>query len=352
MNKTLSFATFVLCSVFASMLWAQQNTVPVLPSEELAKQQQQRSKEQPYNNAPLWSSVRGAVAGSTTLPAPEAGVLIQDGGQTWRALKNGKLSVWGGWALVLAFLATVAFYAWRGTMRLSEPLTGRTIERFTPAERVIHWTTAICFVILAVSGLILGFGKNILIPIFGFTLFSWLATLAKILHNFVGPVFFVSCLLLFMTFVRDNIPKAIDWQWVKSAGGLFNGQHVPSERFNAGEKIWFWGGVMLLGLVVGISGLILNFPNFGQTRSTMQLANLVHLGGSIIFMIGAIGHIYMGTLGVAGAYQAMRTGRVDETWAKEHHEIWYQDIKAGKIPAERSKSSAVAHSAQAAPGDD
>ena len=187
----------------------------------------------------------------------------------------------------------------------------------------------------------------------GQTLFSWLATLSKTLHNFVGPVFVVACLLLFLTFVRDNWPKAVDLKWIAAGGGLFNDKHIPSERFNAGEKVWFWGGVMLLGIIVGGSGLVLNFPNFGQTRATMQLASLIHLGGSIIFMIGALGHIYMGTVGVAGAYQAMKNGSVDEAWAKEHHELWYEDIKAGKIPVSRSAArSAAAGQAQPAGGDD
>lgn len=345
----IALATLVLSASAA----AQRSTGPVLPPEELTKEQQQRTVEQPYNNSPLWSKVRGAVEGTTTLPAPEAGVLIQDGGQTWRALRNGTVSVWGGWALVLAFLGVVAFYSWRGTIPLKEPPTGRMIERFTLAERIVHWTTAISFSILAITGLIVGFGKHILIPIFGQTLFSWLATLSKTLHNFVGPVFVVACLLLFFTFVRDNWPKAVDLKWIAAGGGLFNDKHVPSERFNAGEKVWFWGGVMLLGIIVGGSGLVLNFPNFGQTRATMQLASLIHLGGSIIFMIGALGHIYMGTVGVAGAYQAMKTGSVDEAWAKDHHELWYEDIKAGKIPVSRSAArSAAAGQAQPAGGGD
>jgi len=345
-----------LAVLLAYLVWAtvnvaeaQRSTGPLLPPEELAKQQQQRSVEQPYNNAPVWSSARGAVAGSSTLPQPEAGVLIQDGGQTWRALRNGTVSVWGGWALVAAFLGVVGFYAWRGTIPLNEPPTGRMIERFTLAERIVHWTTAITFCVLAITGLIVGFGKHILIPVFGMTIFSWLATLSKTVHNFVGPVFVVACLLLFFTFLKDNWPKAVDWKWIAAGGGLFNGKHVPSERFNAGEKVWFWGGLMLLGLVVGGSGLVLNFPNFGQSRATMQLASLIHLGGSVIFMIGAMGHIYMGTIGVAGAYQAMRTGKVDEAWAKEHHEIWYEDIKARSVETKRVES---AGHAQPVGGDD
>lgn len=341
---TLIGALALSCCVFA-----QQSTGPVLPPEELAKQQTQRSTAQPYNNKPVWDNARGAVSGYTSSRGPEAGVLIQDGGQTWRALKNGTISVWGGWALVVMFLLTGGFYAWKGTIQMHESPTGRLIERFSFFERMSHWITAITFSILAVSGLILAFGKNLLIPLFGFTLFSWLATIAKTLHNFVGPLFVMSCVVTFIVFLRDNWPKAIDFKWIASFGGLFSGKHVSSERFNAGEKLWFWGGLMLLGIVVGVSGLVLNFPNFGQTRSTMQLASLVHLGGSLLFMVGAVGHIYMGTLGVAGAFNAMKTGKVDEAWIKEHHDVWYDDYKAGKL-GKTAKSATGA--AQPVGGDD
>jgi formate dehydrogenase subunit gamma len=332
--------TFVAAMMMAGALCAQQSSGPTLPPEELAKQQQQRTVQQPYNNQPVWSNARGAVSGYTSLPAPEAGVLIQDGGQSWRALKNGTVSVIGGWALVAMMLLVGGFYAWKGTIQLHEAPTGRMIERFSLMERMAHWSTAISFSVLAISGLILAFGKNILIPVFGFHVFSWLATLAKTLHNFLGPLFIISCVITFVVFLRDNWPKAVDFKWIFSFGGLISGKHVPSEKFNAGEKIWFWGGLMVLGIVVGASGLVLNFPNFGQTRATMQLANLIHLGGSVVFMVGALGHIYMGTLGMAGAFNAMKTGKVDEAWAKEHHEIWHNDqLKAGKVGAARNTSA-------------
>ena len=338
------FATLLI----ATMALAQQSSGPVASPAELAKQEQQRAISQPYNNAPMWKSARGAVEGYTSIPAPEAGVLIQDGGQNWRALRNGWFSVIGGWALVAMMLLIGTFYAWKGTVQLRDSPTGRMIERFTLLERMAHWGTAISFSVLAISGLILLFGKTLLIPVIGFTLFSWLAILAKNLHNFLGPLFIVSCIITFVIFVRDNFPKAVDFTWIANFGGLINGKHIPSEKFNAGEKIWFWGGLMTLGLVVGASGLVLNFPNFGQTRETMQLANLVHLTGSTLFMLGALGHIYMGTLGMAGALDAMKTGVVDESWAKEHHEIWYDEqVKAGNVGKAGTADGAVASLANA-----
>ena len=322
--------------LLAAAVGAQQSSGPALPNDELIKQEQQRVVTQPYNNAPVWKAARGSVEGYASIPAPEAGVLIQDGGQNWRALKNGTFSIIAGWALVAMMLLIGGFYAWKGTIQLHEAPTGRLIERFTFLERMAHWSTAISFSVLAISGVILAFGKTLVIPVIGFTLFSWLAIIAKNLHNFLGPLFIISCIVTFCVFVRDNFPKAVDFKWIVSFGGMISGKHVPSEKFNAGEKLWFWGGLMSLGLVVGASGMVLNFPNFGQSRATMQLANLVHITGSVMFMLGAMGHIYMGTLGMAGALDAMKTGVVDEAWAKEHHEIWYDDVKSGKVPANRT----------------
>ncbi|MEO5765167.1 MAG: formate dehydrogenase subunit gamma [Casimicrobiaceae bacterium] len=313
----------------------------VNPAEaDLAKQQQLRQQTQPLNNEPVWSEVRSGVKQYTSVKGRETDILVQPQGQTWRALRNGEVSVYGGWALVVMVLAIAGYYAWKGPIGLHEPPTGRKIRRFTPWERVIHWSTAASFVVLSISGLIILFGKNLLLPLIGYTLFSWLAILSKNLHNFVGPLFIVCVLLLLGTFVKDNFPRSYDFTWLAKFGGLFSGKEVPSHKFNAGEKVWFWGGALVLGTIVGASGLVLDFPNFNQTRGTMQIANVVHLVGATLFMLAGLGHIYMGTIGMRGALDAMRTGYVDETWAKEHHEYWYNDIKAGRIPADEGGAPA------------
>jgi formate dehydrogenase subunit gamma len=339
---------------FAASVFAQPTALPSLTRDEISQQQTQqkeRQQQQPYNNAPVWKQARGSVEGYASIPAPEAGVLIQTDGQNWRALRNGTVSVIGGWALVAMMLVVGIFYAVRGTIQLHEAPTGRMLDRFTLIERMAHWGTAVSFSVLAISGLLLAFGKGILYPVIGPTLFSWLAVIAKNLHNFLGPLFAISVVITFIVFVRDNVPKAIDFKWIVSAGGLFNDKHVPSEKFNAGEKIWFWMGLTLLGIVVSASGFVLDFPNYGQTRATMQFANIVHLAGASVFMLAAIGHIYMGTLGVAGALDAMKTGQVDETWAKEHHEIWYEQARA-KARQTNNSASVTGKSPVAVGGDD
>ena len=329
-GRLLAAAAFAVaaCAVLAQ-------SPAVSPKEATdAAAQVQMQQLQPLNNSPVWKEIRSGEPQFTSLPGRETNILIQPQGQTWRAIREGRIAVYGGWALVVVFLSIGIFYWRKGAMQLHSPPTGRRIRRFSDWERAVHWSTAISFTILAVSGLVILFGKNVLLPLIGYTLFSWLAIVSKNLHNFVGPLFSICILLLLFTFVRDNFPHASDAQWFKKLGGMLSGEHVPSGRFNGGEKMWFWGGVLFLGSIVSASGFILDFPNFDQTRQTMQLANVIHAVATILLMMGAMGHIYMGTIGMAGALDAMRTGYVDETWAREHHEYWYNDVKAGKVAGE------------------
>jgi formate dehydrogenase subunit gamma len=297
-----------------------------------AKEQVQRQLTQPGNNAPVWSDVRGGgnQNQTTQVRGIETNVLVQPAGETWRQIRNRLITLYGGIVLIVMLLLIFGYYRWKGPLKLHDRPTGKYIERFSDWERMVHWATAISFVILAVSGVIMLFGRYVVLPLFGYTLFSWLAIIGKNLHNFVGPLFIFCTLAMFVTFVRDNLWRAMDFTWFAKAGGLLNGEHVPSGRFNAGEKAWFWFGVTFLGFVSSASGLVLDFPNFEQARSVMQQANIVHAISAIFFIALALSHIYIGTIGADGAYEAMRHGLVDEAWAKEHHEVWYEEVKAGK----------------------
>ena len=312
----------------------------------------QRAKVQPGNNAPMWRQVGQGVTGYSSLPpsqAPEAGNLIQpfvqypgssltNAGEAWRQVRNNIIIPYGGAFLVIVLGAIALFYWGKGTMRLHGQETGRQIERFTPFERSAHWANAIAFVILAVSGIFMAFGKYFILPVVGSTLFGFITYLLKNAHNFAGPLFAVSLPIVFFTFVKDNLPRREDWTWIMRFGGMLGGHEVPSHRFNAGEKVLFWMGVFLLGGIVIASGLVLDklIPGLIYERSTMQVAHMIHAVATVIMMAMFMGHIYMGTIGMQGAYKAMRTGYVDETWAKEHHELWADDIAQGKIPAHRS----------------
>jgi formate dehydrogenase subunit gamma len=319
---------------------------PSIAADSSAKEQAQRQTVQPLNNAPVWRDVRSGEVNpytTTQVRGTETNVLIQTEGEIWRQIRNGPVTIYGGW-LIVAFLAGIAaFYAVKGSIKLHEKPTGRLLERFNTWERIVHWSTAISFVVLAISGLVILFGKHILLPLLGYTLFSWLTILMKNLHNFVGPLFVICTVLMIITFIKDNIPRAYDWLWIRKAGGLFTGQHVPSGRFNAGEKSWFWLGVTLLGIVVSVTGVILDFPQLVDgARSALQQATIVHAVAAIIFMVLSFGHIYLGTVGVEGAYQSMREGYVDEAWAKEHHEYWYNEAIANRRAPGAAPSAAAA----------
>jgi formate dehydrogenase subunit gamma len=296
-----------------------------------AKRQAEQQRTQPLNNAPMWGEVRSGEPQYTSIKGRETGVLMQTAGQTWRQARV-PISTMGGIIIALAVLGLLGYYAWRGSIGLHERPSGRYIQRFSPFERTVHWTMGISFVILGITGLILTFGKHILIPVIGYTLFAWLAQAAKIAHNFISPVFSVALPIFIIMFVRDNLPRAYDVKWIAKFGGMFDksGGHVPSGRFNAGEKALFWGLVCVLSVILIVSGYILLFPTFDQTRQTMAIANTVHMVAAMLAIAMACFHIYLGTVGMKGAYQAMRYGYVDEAWAKEHHEIWYEEVKAGK----------------------
>jgi formate dehydrogenase subunit gamma len=319
---------------------------PLVSAAQQQETQQQRAQSQPYNNAPTWRDVRSGKEEYTSIKGRETGVLVQTYGETWRQLKNGWITPIVGWLIAAVAVAIGAFYRWRGAIKVHGAPTGRLIQRFTPLERYVHWVVGISFAILGVSGLIMMLGKYVLLPVIGYTLFAWLAQLSKHLHNFLGPVFIVGLLMFIPMFVRHNLPALYDFRWLAKAGGMVSGEHVASGKFNAGEKLWFWVGVVVLSLIVGASGLVLLFPNFDQVRAIMIEANVVHAVAAGAVMAASLGHIYLGTLGVEGAYEAMRYGYVDEAWAKEHHEYWYNDVKSGKIKAGTASGLPVAPQVQ------
>jgi formate dehydrogenase subunit gamma len=347
-RPTSHFALALVITCFAAFA---PPAVAQAPQEAPRMQEQgqaaaaERKLTQPLNNAPFWRDVRSGEVNpyqTTQVRGVETNVLIQTQGEIWRQVRTGPIVLYGGVGVLLAALLIGLFYGRRGPIRLQEPLTGRYVLRFTPWERAVHWLTAITFVLLAITGLITLFGRYVLIPVIGHAAFSWIAIVSKTLHNFVGPIFAIATILMIVTYARDNLPQRGDWQWMKRFGGLASGTHVPSWRFNAGEKIWFWVGVTLLGIVVSVTGFVLLFPNFEQGRFMMQLMNVIHATAAVIFIALSLGHIYLGTFGMEGSYRTMRYGVADETWAKEHHEYWYREaVSRRPEPAGGGSASAV-----------
>ena len=324
----------------------------------------ERNRVQPGNNAPMWRGVSSGMEGYSSLPkseAPEAGVLIQapvqypgsrltTAGEAWRQVRNLWLIPYGGSLFLIVLGALAIFYFVRGPLGKHDADEGGQIERFTPFERSAHWANAIAFSVLAISGLVMAFGKFFMLPVIGGTLFGGLTWVLKTMHNFAGPLFAVSLVIVFFTFLRDNWPQRGDLNWLLKGGGMF-GKSVdhepPSNRFNAGEKLVFWGGVLLLGFFVTASGLGMDqlIPGITYDRATMQIIHMVHYVSVILMMCMFLAHIYLGTIGTRGAYKGMRHGYVGAEWAKEHHAYWYEDVKAGKVPVQRSLPQAAADAA-------
>ena len=322
-------------AALAAALWfaagiATAQSPAVNPQEaDYARAQQQRQIAQPLNNAPVWKEVRSGLPQTTTVQGPETNVLIQSSGQTWRAARA-PIAFWGGLLFALAVAGLAVFYMIRGEMTLESKPGQRVIERFSPSDRMAHWLLAITWVTLAITGLVLSLGKGVLLPLIGYTLFSWLAALAKNVHNFIGPILIIAVPWLFIRFIRDNGIGVDDFKWFLNIKGYFSGHEYPSGRFNAGEKLVFWMVLVVLSSVLIASGLVLVFPYFGQVRSTMQLANVVHMIAAYIAIALACVHIYLGTIGMTGAYRAMRYGYVDASWAEHHHVRWYEEVVAGR----------------------
>lgn len=321
----------------------------------------ERNRVQPGNNAPMYRDIARGVEGFTSYPKdqyPEIGVLIQPpvaypgtkfttAGEAWRQVRNNYIIPYGGALIIIAALAMAIFYFTRGPIGHHDAVGGGgvLIERFTPFERAAHWTNAIAFTVLAISGIVMAFGRFFMLPVMGKQLFGPLTYVLKTLHNFFGPLFVVSLIIVIVTFIKDELPRRGDLQWLLKFGGIFSkdGSEPPTYRFNAGEKVVYWIGVVVLGLVVAGSGLVLDqlVPSIDYLRATMQTAHMVHAVAAV-FMMCLIGfHIYLGTVGVRGAYTAMRHGYVDEAWAEEHHGYWHEDIRAGKVPVQRSQPAGM-----------
>ncbi len=288
----------------------------------------------------MWKKVRDGLSGKVTIHDALAGQLVQSEGETWRNLRNGPLSTYGSWTLLGILGAITLFFLVRGRIRVEGGRTGRVIPRFSLTERIVHWFTAGLWLILAVTGLIILFGRYLLPPLFGADAFSAIASASLQGHNLLGPLFVFASVLLFFTFIRGNFFQLVDIKWLLKGGGFFGG-HASSYRYNFGEKTWFWWAVFA-GLALGGSGFVMLFPEWVDgNRTYLQIANLVHGVVAIGFIAFGFGHIYIATIGMEGALEGMTKGTVDENWAKEHHDLWYEQHK-NEATVDRTSAEAKA----------
>jgi len=300
------------------------------------------------SDSEFWRAIRKGAQGNVSTPDKMAGVMIQSEGESWRAIRNGPLSTWGAWAVFGTLALLAVFYMMRGRIDIEAGPSGRTIERFTIVERIAHWTLANSFILLTLTGLNVLYGRYVLKPFLGPELFSTLTMLGKYVHNYVAFAFMLALVVVLVIWIKENIPGKVDLRWLAKGGGLFTrGAHPPAKKFNAGQKILFWL-VLLGGLSVSLSGISLMFPfTFEMFSSTfaflnvfgfgldtnltpmqeMQYSQLWHAVVGLALIALIIAHIYIATLGMEGAYDAMGTGQVDRNWAKEHHPLWVEEAE-------------------------
>lgn len=282
----------------------------------------------PAIDADQWRQVRSGETGANYRDsrADSNYNLINASGETWRQLRNRWVSPYG-LIVVLGMAGVITlFYLIIGSKHLDEERTGKKLFRWSLFIRSLHWTVASLFIVLALTGLNLLYGKFVFRTLFGDAFWASMISGSKLLHNYLGPIFGILLVVMLLKLLKDNMPKKHDLEWFKKGGGLIGKGHVDAGFANGGEKVWYWL-LATVGLLVIASGFVLDFPNYGQGRDTMQWANIIHAVGALGLTAVSLGHIYIGTLGTEGSLEAMTTGYVDETWAKEHHNLWYDEVK-------------------------
>ena len=280
------------------------------------------------------------VEGRIDIPDKKAGVLIQPAGRTWEYFHEVLLH-WGSAIVIVGTIVLLGLaYLIIGRIRIAAGRSGQKILRFKAFERFSHWLTAVSFVVLGLTGLNITFGKILLLPVIGPDAFSSVSEAAKYVHNFVSFSFVVGLVLITVIFFRDNLLEKVDIEWLKQGGGFIKNKHAPAGRFNLGEKLVYWFS-LAGGVAVSVSGFLLMFPFFGTNIAEMQLAHVVHAVVAVLFVALILAHIYIGTLGMEGAFEAMGTGEVDLNWAKEHHDLWLaQQLAKENRQAARSATPA------------
>lgn len=297
------------------------------------------------SDSDIWRQLRDG-ARFTPSSSTAKNQLMQVMGDDWRLIRRTYILAYSPWILLGVICLIALFYLVRGPIRIAGGRSGKTIPRFSMSHRIAHWFLAGSFILMGVSGLIILLGRPLLMPLVGKEVNAVLTSAALQGHNLFGPVFILSLLIVIVRFMRGNFFQLADLKWILKGGGLLGG-HASSHHYNFGEKTWYWV-VVFVGLMMSATGMLLLFPWLTETLAYHQAATVLHAGGAILMICFALGHAYVGTIGMEGSIDSMLRGEVDENWAKEHHDLWYQDVTgkpaghdAGETGADRATEGAT-----------
>lgn len=278
----------------------------------------------------LWDTFRAEVTAAPTTATSNSGQarVIQVLGEDWRLIRLTYILPYAGWVILGVLGLLLVFYAVRGRIKIRGGRSGRTIPRFSMSHRIAHWFLASTFIVMALTGLVILLGRPHLAPLLGREVNAVLASAALQGHNLFGPIFILALVVMIFRFMRGNFFQWADFKWILKGGGLLGG-HASSNHYNFGEKTWYWI-VVFVGLAMSVTGLFLEFPWLTDVLAWHQLATIVHAGGAVLLIAIALGHMYIGSIGMEGSLDSMLKGEVDENWAKEHHDLWYEKVTGKK----------------------
>ena len=354
---------------------ATKNAVPGTPGDPETSRAPQQFEKSPeareafgqsqgaISTSDFWSKLRHGESGYSAVNAPggQAGLAIQSTGENWRQFRNGGLATYGWWGLAAITALCLIYYLIAGPIRIEGGRSGKTIERFAFSERTGHWLLAISFIALALTGMNMLYGRTVLMPVMGKDAFAAMTLGGKWAHHISAALFMVGLVWITVQWIRYNVPHWTDAVWLAKGGGFFSkGVHPPAKKFNAGQKIIFWL-VLLGGISVSLSGIALwlpfEFAMFAKTFAAinsvigtdlptqlsameeMQLSQLWHTIVALFLTVVIIAHIYIGSIGMEGGFEAMGSGKVDLNWAKEHHSLWVKELDQGQIEQSRGAPS-------------
>jgi formate dehydrogenase subunit gamma len=292
--------------------------------------------EQVNPRSDVWRDARQANEGVSVIKGYGANVLMQSGGESFRQIRMGPVSTYLPWYLALMIGAVALFYIISGGGERLEATSGKRVPRWSGFDIALHWFVAILFLVLAITGLSLLFGRAVLIPLLGPEGFAAWALASKNIHNYGGAFFTVGVALMIVAWMRYNIPNGTDVKWLLK-GGAF-GKHLPAGRMNGGEKAWFWVNVGA-GIIVCATGVMMINPQIFETRELFQWNLIIHGVVAILWLGASFGHMYMATLGAPGSMDAMTKGHVSSEWAKVHHDLWYEEVKDEEFHADDAPKS-------------